>query len=53
MEEGATEAQGTKMLSFERDLGSPGSRMDQRKDVLWVVPVETELLTESNMYSSF
>lgn len=42
-EEAATEAQGTKMLSFETDPGSPGRRMDQRKDVLWVVPVETEL----------
>lgn len=43
MEEKATEAQGTARLSFERDPNRSGSRTDQGKDVLWVVPRETEL----------
>ena len=43
MEERATEAQRTARLSFERDPSRSGSRTDQGKDVLWVVPAETKL----------
>lgn len=43
MEERATKAQGTRMLSFERYHSRSMSRMGHEKDVLWVVPEETEL----------
>ena len=43
MEDRATEAQRTTRLSFERDPSRSGSRTDQVKDVLWIVPAETEL----------